>query len=266
MTLYGTPASPPTEAEAAGHLQAFVGRLGPRLAFFRDEVRAAGGPAVDARVDALDELVDHVVGLLRDPAPVDEPPDWFVGEYRELGWSEFGAALVEGLIAHVAQLMTAATGARWELDTDKRSAYFRQPVLSNRMAPPWQLVLSAVRKADRGRPDHRLARFVQASIDTAAPQAPGARAVAAPQLDVLVTPVRHPEFDVQASIPEWAEDSLGRVVFDTLVDRFRAVDGIQDAVHEDREVFLLRTTGVEPGVLQERLQRVLDAAGGTMSR
>ncbi len=257
MTLYGTLTEPPSAEDARALFAAFTARLDRRLAWFRDEVAAAGGPATDGSPASLDPLLDHVVGRVHEAGPEPEPPDWFVPRRAELGWTDRGAALVEGLAAYVAALMTGTTGAGWELDEDPRSAFARQPVLTNRMAPPWHLVIQAVRRVAADPAAKKLERAVRANLAAAPREQPPARDE---PLDVEVTAVSHPEWDLQASIPEWAEDALGRAVFDSLVERFRAVDGVRDALHEDREVFLLRTAGVTPETLRARLQSVLDAA------
>lgn len=263
MSLYGTLASPPSPEQARVLFAEFTSRLARRRAWFVERVAESGGPATDGTVESLDPLLEHVVAHLRVDQPEQAPPDWFPPLREETGWTDRGAALVEGLMAYVADVVIGRTGARWELDEDPRSAFAGQPVLSDRTAPPWHLVLQAVRRVDADPTAKKLERGVRANLSAVAnlPSASGPE-----PLDVEVTPLEHPPWNVQVSIPEWAEDALGTPTFDGLADLFRSVDGVDDVLHEDREVFLARTDGsVGHAVLRERLQSALDRAAGHAS-
>ena len=121
MTLYGTLNVTPTAGEAEVLFEGFIGRLPAHREWFVRQVRRAGGPPTDGSVESLDPLLDHVVARLREPGPGD-PPDWFEQRRAETGWTDRGAALVEGLMAYTAAVVMARTGAHWELETRRVSA------------------------------------------------------------------------------------------------------------------------------------------------
>jgi hypothetical protein len=188
MSLYGTLASPPSQEQARVLFAGFTGRLARRRAWFSERVAESGGPATDASVESLDPLLQHVVANLQVDQPEQAPPDWFPPLREQTGWTDRGAALVEGLMAYVADVVTARTGARWELDEDPRSVFAGQPVLSDRTAPPWHLVLQAVRRVDSDPGAKKLERGVRANLAAVASLPPPN----GPEpLEVEVTPVEH---------------------------------------------------------------------------
>lgn len=62
-----------------------------------------------------------------------------------------------------------------------------------------------------------------------------------------------PQFDLTVEVDEFAEDVAGREVFRALGSRVAAVEGIDEALHEDREVLHLRTKLPRPEI--ERIVR-----------
>ena len=68
----------------------------------------------------------------------------------------------------------------------------------------------------------------------------------------------HPRFNAQIWIPEGAEIALGEARFAELVDRFARLKGVEEVVHEDREVFLVRLApGEDRDALKARVVGVV---------
>ncbi|HEX2046589.1 MAG TPA: hypothetical protein VHF27_02425 [Acidimicrobiales bacterium] len=257
MTLIGSLREPPSRTEAEAFLARFVASLEARRPWFEAEVTAAGGPALNGTTASLDALGDFVAAHVTQDRPA-EPPEWFGDVHRREGWTAYGAALAEGLMAYLTDIYRARTGASWELDTDRKSAYYHQPVLSIRaLGPPWRQVEGSIANANAGGGGTHLTRAAETCL------AAVARTVDddSPRLEITVDRIRHPDWDMEAFLSEEAEDVLGTERFLGLVHRFQALEGIKDAVHEDREVFLLRTArGTDPRALGRKLQAILDEA------
>ena len=193
-------------------------------------------------------------------AAVDPVPEWYGEVHRRYGWSPYGAALVEGLMAYVAQIYRDVAGrdADWVLNTDRRHAHFHQPVMRDgRLAPSWTQVAGSVAKRQRGEPAGGLRRAVESVLSTWTP-VPGSVDGADLRLDV--GPSGHPDFDVEVSLPEDLADTLGQEAYASLEDRFAAVPGVAAAVFEDRDRCLLRLApGVDAASVRPPLQAVVDA-------
>jgi hypothetical protein len=58
--------------------------------------------------------------------------------------------------------------------------------------------------------------------------------------EIGVDPYDHDHFNAQIWIPEGAEPVLGEARFRALPDRLARLKGIEELVHEDREVMLIR--------------------------
>lgn len=265
MTLIGTPRDPPSRADAEAFLERFVASLDARLPWFEAEVASRGGPPADGSVESLDALAGFVAAHMEEDRPA-EAPEWFTDAHRRRGWTAYGAALADGLIAYLARLYAARTGATWVLDVDRRSAFFHQPVMSVRfVGPPWRQVHAAINKAqDDPGGGGRLTAIAETSLASAQEPFAGGRGAGGGagdgvRLEVSVDPIGSGKWNLEAMIGEEAEDVLGTERFLGLVHRFQALDGVEDAVHEDREVFLFRTgRRTDPAELERRLQAVVD--------
>lgn len=260
MTLIGTVREPPRRADVEAFLARFVAALDTRLPWFEAEAANRGGPVPDGSTTSLDPLLDFVVAHIGEERPV-EPPEWFGDAHRRRGWTAYGAALAEGLMAYLAAIYRARTGASWVLDTHRRSAHYHQPVMSVRfLPPPWRQVQgSVVRAQDDPNRNGSLTAVAETSLADAGVSPSGSTEDA--RLDVSVDRICHPKWNFEAWIGEQAEDVLGTDRFLDLVHRFQSLPGVEDAVQEDREVFLLRTARrTDTTELQRRLQAVLDEA------
>ncbi len=103
--LTGSPGSPERARDFCARWPAM---LQDRLAWFAGELEV-GEPSVEA----LDGLVVAVVARIGEDRPVDPVPEWYDASLAAVGWSAYGAALAEGLMAYVVRdLRRAARSAR----------------------------------------------------------------------------------------------------------------------------------------------------------
>ncbi|QNN52924.1 hypothetical protein [Nocardioides mesophilus] len=280
MTPHFDSGSPVPRDIALPLARAYVAQLDWRLPWFRDRVAAAGGPPVDGSVESLDALASFAAARAHDPGPVTAEPFWFEPPGHRPDWTEAGAEWVEGLAAVVAEVITAATGARWVFDSDPRYVTGHQPVLQGVVNTPQRLASLAVADSLSGRTGRPLSTLVPKMIDQYARggrladapdlgEADGPRAAAAPPpagpVTVEVTPLTGGPWDVQVSLPEEVEDLLGAAAYASLEERFAAVPGVRAVVFEDRDVAVLATDGLDPEELRRALDGVLAglrAAGG----
>lgn len=276
MTPYFDSGSPAPREVALPMARDYVEQLIWRLPWFRDRVAAAWGPPADGTVESLDALAAFVAARAHDPSPVTADPFWFEPPGQRPDWTEAGAEWVEGLAAAVAEVITAATGARWVFDTDPRFVTGHQPVLQGIVNTPHRLASLAVADVLSGRTGRPLSALVPKMIDQYDPtlllaRAPGLgendavradapTAVAAP-VTVEVTPLTGGPWDVQVSLPEEVEDLLGADAYASLEERFAAVPGVRRVVFEDRDLAVLSTDGLEPEELRRALDGVLAGLG-----
>jgi hypothetical protein len=276
MTPYFDSGSPAPREVALPMARDYVEQLVWRLPWFRDRVVAAWGPPADGTVESLDALAAFVAARVHDPSPVTADPFWFEPPGQRPDWTEAGAEWVEGLAAAVAEVITAATGARWVFDTDPRFVTGHQPVLRGIVNTPHRLASLAVADVLSGRTGRPLSVLVPKMIDQYDPtlrlaRAPGLgendavradapTAVAAP-VTVEVTPLTGGPWDVQVSLPEEVEDLLGADAYASLEERFAAVPGVRRVVFEDRDLAVLSTDGLEPEELRRALDGVLAGLG-----
>ena len=265
--LIGTMDEPPSRQEAEAFLGRWVAGLGPRLDWFAEELRARGGPDLAPSTNLLRPLLEFVVGHVGEEREVDPVPEWFGDPHRRYGWTGYGAALVEGLIAFVDHLYQRHEGGvAWVVDNDSRSGHFRQPVPERLgLAPAWTQVIGSVGSVQSGL--HGLDRLQNVVENTLGFLDQLDRAEAAgsepPGVRVEVTPVDLAEWNYQVSIDEEVVADLEPEVYADLEDRLAGIPGVRAAMFEDREVCLLNA---EPHVKQEALQAgvqevVQEAAG-----
>ena len=264
--LIGTMDQPPSRHEAEAFLARWVAGLEPRLDWFGHELRAHGGPHLALSTDLLRPLLEFVVEHVGDEREIDLVPEWFGDPHRRYGWTGYGSALVEGLIAFVDQLYQRHEGGvAWVVDNDSRSAHFRQPVPQGEELPPaWTQVIGSVGSVQRGLHElDRLQTVVEYSLgfldqfdrrDVAGSEPPSGR--------VVVTPVDLAEWNYQVSIDEEVIAELEPAVYADLEDRLASISGVRSAMFEDREVCLLDAEPhMEQGILRAKVQEILDEAG-----
>lgn len=276
MTPYFDSGSPAPREVALPMARDYVEQLVWRLPWFRDRVAAAWGTPADGTVESLDALAAFVAARVHDPSPVTADPFWFEPPGHRPDWTEAGAEWVEGLAAAVAEVITAATGARWVFDTDPRFVTGHQPVLQGIVNTPHRLASLAVADVLSGRTSRPLSALVPKMIDQYDPTLRLARAPALDENDAVradaptavathvtveVTPLTGGPWDVQVSLPEEVEDLLGADAYASLEERFAAVPGVRRVVFEDRDLLVLSTDGLEPEELRRALDGVLAGLG-----
>jgi hypothetical protein len=168
--------------------------------------------------------------------------------------------LVDGLTAYVAELYRVRAGDRasWVLNTDARQGDYLQPVMSDSsLPPPWLQVRTCVGRLRRDGQVDCLRQAVERSLGVAGEhdQDRPASVSVAPLLEV--TPVGRRRW--QVSLPEDIDERLGPKAYACLEAEFAAVEGVTEAIMEDRDRALLRTRrGVAQADLEARLTRVVE--------
>ncbi len=182
-------------------------------------------------------------------------PQWYDGEIRQLGWTPYGAALADGLIAVVGDVVTHRTGTTWDIEQgDPGVVGYRQPTLKDYPVPPWQQVLVQLHRMDRGQGPIGLTNTVEHSLrDLPARRDPGGEPV-----EGEVLPSSHPAWDFELHLSEEAAHGLTEEQQEVLGARLLGLPGVAEIVGEDRELILLRTErGVSADALQREVDRIL---------
>lgn len=257
MTVFRPPAGAARRTAVSAAQQFFddwVAGLPDRAAWFRRQAAERAGLQLDGSVASLDGAEAFVHSHLGVEVPGTAPPPWKSGAHAEMGWTDFGAALVDGLTAYVAEVLLPASGAGWRLDTDKRSAYDLQPVPSDPVVtPPWRLATGSAARFSHGIAGGSLRGQVEHVLATQAAAAPDRGLVAEVAL------VDDDRWDAEVQVPDAAESVLGAAAYATLEDRIAAVPGVLEVRGEDREVFLVRLSPeVGPERVRDGVQAVLD--------
>jgi hypothetical protein len=159
-------ARPLSKVEAEAFRDRWVATLPERLAWLREELVAARQTIPNGSLASLDGLLPFVVARIGLTRPVDAP-EWYDERVQSWGWSEYGAALAEGLMAYVVAIYRAEAGdaADWVVDHDPRNAFFRHPVPRDpAIAPAWRQVISAISKFRAGAGADCLRISVQSSL------------------------------------------------------------------------------------------------------
>lgn len=260
MYLIGSLREPPSRVEAEAFLARFVATGPGRLAWFLDEVGAVTGLRPEPTLPEVGRVVAAVVPQLRiDGGTVPgRPPEWLTDRVRsETLWTDRGAALADGFVHFVAELYRRELGATWVLSTDPLHAHYHQPVMSVRLATPPQRFLTMLFRIETGKdPADRVVASLRTILDAAR-----AELAAGPPDDAVGIGVEAMDgrtgFTHQVWLDENAETALGRGAFDSLVRRFAGLPGVEDVLHEDREVFLLRAPGVPVAELESAVRAIV---------
>ena len=252
--LIGDPASP---ERARDFCTRWPGLLRDRLAWFVAEI-GAGAPTPEA----LDGLVVTVVDRIAEERVVEPVPEWYDASLASAGWSAYGAALVDGLTAFVAEVYAARLGRPlpWVLDEEPTSAYHLKPVVDvEGIAPPWRQVIGTVRQVQSGKDPGRLRSVVEHSLA----QLPASASVRPEQEADLVEVTAVDRGRWQVSFPEDIDARLGPAAYADLEDALAGVDGVRAAVMEDRDRALVSTDeGIDRADLEGRLTRAVSALRG----
>jgi hypothetical protein len=262
-------------AEARAILDRFVAGQPERLTAFVEEVRSRGGPAgLDQSIESLEPLWSWFVaehrprrwfgGPHRRPtSPVADaamrtadPPWWydFHPQFgRELG--PYVARLVTGLNDYVFScVLSARPGSRWALGKGRSMGHFQHPVLhvegrgEIEYAGP---IVMAIRGL-RGELDDEpvaLRRWLEQWLGMDPAYEAELERLSRPTPAYAVEAIEDDLFTHQVSFDDVAahrqEGKIAR-----LVAALAAEDGVEEAVHDDREVVLLRAPGLSAPELE----------------
>jgi hypothetical protein len=263
-------------AEARGIFDRFVAGQPGRLAAFLAEVGRRAGPAgqLDFSIESLEPLWGWLIanhrprrwlgGPHRMPStPVadavmraNEPPWWY--EYHPQFGQELGpyaARLVTGVADYLfACALHAWPGSRWALGRGRSSAYFQHPVfeLPGRgeidYASPIVIALHGLR-GERNHEPVALRRWLEQWLGMDPAHEAEMERLARQMAAYAVEPVEHPRFTHQLSfdddVAHRQERRIGRLVEALIADPV-----IEDAVHEDREIVLVRAPSLSATELE----------------
>ena len=254
MTLIGSSSTAPSATDAEQFLHRWTATLPERLAWFREQVPAE---LSGTGLDDFDALLSFVAGARSsERVAVADPPLWWTGGFRDQ-FTAYGAALADGLVAAIADVVQRSTGAQWHLGEDRKEDVYRQPVLVPVAAPPWQQVFTGIARLQGGGPRRpvSLRTAVELTLAAAEPQIAGDEPLDV-SAEVFVS--THPDWDLRVALTEGASEVLPSAVYMGFEDLLRSVPGVVDAMGEDREEFLVRTDrSLDPAVLEERVNALL---------
>jgi alpha-beta hydrolase superfamily lysophospholipase len=265
-----------SRAQAVAEFEAYVAGEGERLRRFHEIVARLGGPPLDSDAESMDRFGAWLLDALEWGEPPADPPFWAPPSGTGHALSADSIALIDGLATFIAACYRAlAPQLEWRLCTTKIDAYYQRPLLEPlHLAPPIPAikVLSVARQDEPDR--HWLGSIWAAwerNLDVI--RARGfvdEPADPLPLDEVAVDPYDHDRFNAQIWIPEGAEVALGEARFAELATRLARLKGIEDLVHEDREVFLIRVAhGQDLDALRSRVvgvvRRMKAAAARTTS-
>jgi hypothetical protein len=263
--LIGTSSDPPSRAQAEEFLGRWTGSLPARFEWFCS-VAGSAGIAPDLSTGSLVPLLRFVGDRVGEPQPAEDPPLW----YREvhaarLGWSPYGAMLVDGLTAYVAELYQVRLGedrTRWVLNTDPRDADYLQPTMAEPLlTPPWLQVRTSVNRLRGSGQVDGLLRAVEKNLGVLGRPEPEESPPAAVEQLVEVTSVGRRRW--QVSFPEDIAELLGAEAYARLECGLATVEGVTAATMEDRDRAMVSTRrGVGQADLEARLTRVVEGLAG----
>jgi hypothetical protein len=249
----------PTLEEAERFRAGWAARLEHRLRWFEGEV--AGRFALDGSTSSLDHAAAWVVGRVGLNVAVDDEPDWLTPGLVNHGWTAYGAALTEGLMAYVSAIYADHLGFAslpWIIERDPRSPYYLRPVVdAQAIAPPWRQVLGSLRVSRESGERPMLRSTVEHSLEHHRRLADEQemRGLEDRHVEpwVEVTSVGSSEW--QVSFPEDIVEMLRPSAYAELEDRLSAVDGVTEVIMEDRDRAIVYTAnGVDAGELTTRLE------------
>ena len=233
-------------AQAVAEFEAYVASEDERLRRFDQIVAGKGGPDPGCERESMDRFGAWLIDALEWGEPSPDAPAWAPQVMTGHELSADSIALMDGLATKVAACFRAsAPQLEWRLCTTKIDAYYHRPILEPlHLCPPIPAtkVLSVIRDDEPDR--HWLGKIWDAWERNL--ESVRARGFVEEEDDLLpldeiaVDGYEHPRFNAQIWIPEGAEAALGEARFGELAGRLAKLKGVEDLVHEDREVFLIR--------------------------
>lgn len=257
-------------AEARAILERYVSGRAERLATFTAEVRRRRGPAdlLDESIESLEPLWSWFLAEHRpkrwfggphrmpsspvaDAAMRAEDPPWWYDFHRQFG-QELGpylARLVTGLADYVfACAMRSRPDARWTLGKGRSMAHFQHPVLhidgrgEIDYANPINLVRLGLRGERNVEPD-ALRRWLEQWLGMDPAHEAELERLSRPLEAYAVEAIDDARFTHRVSFDEVISHRQGRRIA-RLVEALAAEPGVEEAVHEDREIVLVRAPGL----------------------
>ena len=257
-------------AEARAIFERYVSGRAERLAAFVAEVRRRGGPAdrLDESIESLEPvwswfLAEHrprrwFGGPHRMPSsPVAdavmraEDPPWWYDRHPQFG-RELGpylARLVTGLADYVfACALRSRPDSRWELGKGRSMAHFQHPVLhidgrgEVDYANPIALARLGLRGERNVEPD-ALRRWLEQWLGMDPAHEAELERLSRPLAAYAVEAIDDSRFTHQVSFDDVISHRQGRRIA-RLVEALAAEPGVEEAVHEDREIVLVRAPGL----------------------
>jgi hypothetical protein len=257
-------------AEARAIFDRFVAGQPDRLASFIAEVRRREGPA-----EALDFSLESLEPLWRWFLAEHRPRRWFGGPHRmptspvadatmrgasPPWWYDFHPQFAHELGPYVAQLVTglseyvfacalhASPASRWALGTGRSYAYYQHPVfqLEGRGERDYAMVIVVALQGLRGERNeepHALRRHLEQWIGMDPAYEAEMERLARPVRAFEVAAIDHPRFTHQVSFADDAAQRGERRIA-RLVEQLAETEGVEAAVHEDREIVLVRAPGL----------------------
>lgn len=255
-------------AEARAIFNGYVAGQAQRLAAFLAEVRRRGGPAerLDYSLESLDPLWGWFIAEHR-------PRRWFAGTHRVPSsptpdtvmrsadppwWYEMHPPLGQELGPYVARLVTgladyvlacalrARPASRWVLA--RSSAHFRHPVLHVEgrgeidYAAPIVMAVVGLR-GERGTEPDAARRWLEQWLGMDPAHEAELERLSRPLGAYIVESIDDSRFTHQVSFDDVISHRQGRRIA-RLVAALAAEPGVEEAVHEDREVVLVRAPGI----------------------
>ena len=257
---------PPAEARAI--FDRFVAGHPVRLAAFMAEVRRRGGP-----IERLDYSIESLVPLWGWFIAAHRPRRWFGGPHRRPRspvtdavmrrsdppwWYDFHPSFAQELGPYVARLVTglsaylfacaqrAHPASRWALGKGPRSmAHFQNPALQldgrGEMVYSSPIVMAVLGlRNERNQEPDALKRWLEQWLGMDPAWEAEMERLSRPLVAYAVQAIDDPTFTHQVSFDDVVAHRQERRVA-RLAERLAAGPFIDEAVHEDREVILVRT-------------------------
>jgi hypothetical protein len=228
----------------------YVASESDRLQQFDELVARLGGPTLACDRESMDRFGAWLLDALEWGEDQDRAPKWFRSQGIGHEVSADSLYLIEGLGTRFAAcLREHAPELEWRLCTTTLHSLecYQRPVLEPiHLAPP--IPASAALYKARDEVPGRQRQWLRGAWDAWQSTLAAARAGGfvkqpddfLPLEEIAIDPYDHERFNAQIWIPEGAEAALGEARFAELSVRLARLKGIEDLVHEDREVFLIR--------------------------
>jgi hypothetical protein len=278
-------------AEARGILERYVSGRAERLATFMAEVRRRGGPAdrLDESIESLEPLWSWFLarhrprrwfgGPHRMPSSptadavvrADDPPWWY--DFHPQFAQELGPYLtrfVTGLADYVfACALRSRPDARWALGKGRSMAHFQHPVLhiDGRGDIDYAIPIALVRlglRGERNLEPNAIRRWLEQWLGMDPAHEAELERLSRPLAAYAVETIDDSRFTHQVSFDDVISHRQGRRIA-RLVEALAADPRVEEALHEDREVVLVRAA---PGLSATDLEVIVAAlwkrrAGGS---